>query len=237
MRLRGGELYVAHGNTLRAVDAADGRELWAVALGARARAFIATSERLLAIVTAANEALVIDPSGKVLGRGALPELHNGRFALADDGTLTLLGTSGQVWSGRADALRAIARFPKGRAARGVVALSAAIALVTADDGQGRSVVHALELPTGRELWSHAVDGVLTEAPSVSGGGGVLLVSSISSAQLAISSSPAKSSSRAPGSAGILKMTRPPAASLAVIERRGIPAQPSGQRSVHSGNEP
>lgn len=176
LRYQGGKLYVTRGAAIIALNATDGRQEWRTDLGASASSRIAVSETSLAVVAAEGEVVLLDVNGSIRGRTRLPAEPLGSLALNGD-TLTAYVKTGEVLSGRVDALKRIAMIPPAEwMPLGVAKLSEHVVLVNrGTDHHDQTTLHALELPSGRELWTYSASGQLQWEPLLDQRGNVLLV--------------------------------------------------------------
>lgn len=92
-------------------------------------------------------------------------------------TLTAYVKTGEVLTGRVDALKRIAMIPPAEwMPLGVAKLSEHVVLVNrGTDHHDQTTLHALELPSGRELWTYSASGQLQWEPLLDHRGNVLLV--------------------------------------------------------------
>lgn len=134
------------------------------------------SETTLAVLTTGNEVVVIGLDGSIRGRAQLPAEGLGRFIVAGD-TVTVYVKTGEVLSGRFDALRAIAMIPQAEwVPLGVAQLTEHVVLLNrGTDHHDKSTIYALELPTGRTLWTYAASGQLQWEPPIDIHGNIFLV--------------------------------------------------------------
>lgn len=176
LRYRAGRLYLARGSRVTCLDAATGQEEWRVELGGEARSDVVISETSLAVLTVDQEVVVIGLDGSLGGRTKLPAEVLERFSM-DRETLTVYVKTGEVLSGRVDALKRIALIaPADWRPRGVAKLrEGAVLLNRGTDQQGNTGIHALELPSGRELWTFTISGELQWDPLIDPRGNILLV--------------------------------------------------------------
>ena len=176
LRSHGDQLYLARATGVSCLNATDGHQQWHVELGATAKSYIAVSETSLAVLTTGNEVVVIDFNGAIRGRAKLPADAVGQFVVAGD-TVTVYVSTGEVLSGRFDALRVIATIPQAEwMPFGLAQLSEHVVLLNrGTDHHDRSTIHALELPTGRSLWTYAASGQLQWGPRVDRHGNIFLV--------------------------------------------------------------
>jgi hypothetical protein len=170
------KLYLASAGRVTCLSAADGQEQWHVEIGALTRSYIALSETSLAVLTKGNEVVVIDLEGSIRGRAELPAKAEGHFLVSGDVATVYLKT-GEVLSGRFDALRPIAMIPPAeRMPHGLARLNEHVVLLNRGaDHHDRSTVHALDLRTGRTLWTYAASGELQWEPPIDHHGNIFLV--------------------------------------------------------------
>lgn len=176
VQYRAGRLYVTRATGLTCLDAADGHMLWHADLGATLRPYVVFSETSLAVQTHTAELVVLDFSGAERGRAKLSSEVLGQVALFDQ-TVTVYVKTGEVLSGRIDNLRPITVIPQAESLLiGTAQLSEKIVLLNrGTDDQRRTTVHALEVPTGRELWSFSAAGVFQWPPPIDRSGNILFV--------------------------------------------------------------
>ncbi|HEY3256195.1 MAG TPA: PQQ-binding-like beta-propeller repeat protein [Polyangiaceae bacterium] len=176
LRSHGDKLYLARATGVTCLNAADGHQQWHVELGAPAKSYIAVSETSLAVLTTGDEVVVIDFNGAIRGRAKLPAEAVGRFIVTGD-TVTVYVKTGEVLSGRVDALRVIATIPQAEwMPFGLAQLSEQVVLLNrGTDHHDKSTIHALELSTGRTLWTYTASGQLQWEPPIDRHGNIFLV--------------------------------------------------------------
>jgi len=176
LRYHSGKLYLTRGTKVTCLNAATGQEEWRVDLGAEARSDVVLSDTSLAVTTVDREVVVIGLDGSLRGRTKLPADVLEKFSM-DGENLTIYVETGEVLSGRFDAMKAIALIPQAEWRPGGVAAfrKGAVLLNRGTDHLGNTRIHALDVPSGRELWRYAVRGELRWGPSIDSRGNVLLV--------------------------------------------------------------
>lgn len=169
-------LFLTRATGVTCLNAADGHQQWHLEIGAKTKSYFAVSETSLAVLTTGNEVVVIDLDGVIRGRAKLPAEALGRFIVTGD-TVTVYVKTGEVLSGRFDALRAIAMIPGAEwMPLGLAQLSDHVVLLNrGTDHHDKSTIHALELPTGRTLWTYAASGQLEWDPPIDRNGNIFLV--------------------------------------------------------------
>ena len=171
-----GNLYLVRGTRVTCLNAKTSQEEWRVDLGAEAASDIVISATALAVLTIDQELVVIRLDGSLLGRTKLPAAVLERFSM-DGEALAVYIKTGEVLFGRVDALKAIALIPQAEWwPRGVARLREdAVLLNRGTDHHGNTGIHALELPSGRELWRSTIRGQLAWPPLIDPRGNILLV--------------------------------------------------------------
>ena len=176
LRYFGGKLFLVRASELISLNAEDAHREWRADLGASAKPHIEVSETALAVLTVEGDLVLVDPNGSIRGRTRLPAEPLGSFAIDGD-TVTAYVKTGEVLFGRFDALKRVALIPQAEWMPGGVAkVSERVVLVNrGTDHHGQTRVYALELPTGRELWTYTAAGELQWPPAMDRHGNVTLV--------------------------------------------------------------
>ncbi|HKO52683.1 MAG TPA: PQQ-binding-like beta-propeller repeat protein [Polyangiaceae bacterium] len=176
LRYRKDQLYLTRATGVTCLNPADGRQRWHVEIGSNTKSQIAVSETSLAVLTTGNEVVVIDLNGIIRGRAKLPAEALGRFVVTGD-TVTVYVKTGEVLSGRFDSLKAIATIPQAEwMPVGLAQLSEQVVLLNrGTDHHDKTTIHALQLPTGRTLWTYAASGQLQWDPPIDRHGNLFLV--------------------------------------------------------------